>query len=45
MIRPDQLTGPNITMSIIGKMLGAFVIWWIVRQKMEGAPKRPSAET
>lgn len=35
MIRPDQLTGPNITMSIIGKMLGAIVIWWIVRKKWE----------
>jgi len=35
MIRPDQLTGPNVTMSIIGKMLGAIVIWWFVRQRME----------
>ena len=31
-IRPDQLTAPNITMSIIGKMFGALVIWWIVRR-------------
>ncbi len=38
MIRPDQLTGPNVTMSIIGKMLGAVVIWWIVKRKFE----RPS---
>jgi len=35
MIRPDQLTGPNVTMSIIGKMLGAVVIWWIVRSRFE----------
>ncbi len=35
MIRPDQLTLPNITMSIAGKMLGAIVIWWIVKSKME----------
>ncbi len=35
MIRPDQLTGPNITMSIIGKMVGAIVIWWIVRSRFE----------
>ena len=35
MIRPDQLTGPNVTMSIIGKMLGAIVIWWIVRQSLD----------
>lgn len=35
MIRPDQLTGPNITMSIIGKMVGAIVIWWIVRKRFE----------
>lgn len=39
MIRPDQLTGPNITLSIIGKMFGAVVIWWIIRNRMEkGAP-------
>ena len=37
MIRPDQLTGPNVTMSIIGKMLGAIVIWWIVRSRFEKA--------
>ena len=35
MIRPDQLTLPNVTMSIIGKMVGAIVIWWIVKKKME----------
>jgi len=37
MIRPDQLTGPNITMSIIGKMVGAVVIWWIIRSRFEEA--------
>jgi len=35
MIRDGMLTGPNITMSIIGKMLGAVVIWWIVRSRFE----------
>jgi len=35
MIRPDQLTLPNVTMSIIGKMVGALIIWWIVRSRME----------
>lgn len=37
MIRPDQLTLPNVTMSIAGKMLGAVVIWWIVKSKMENS--------
>ena len=35
MIRPDQLTGPNVTMSILGKMVGAIVIWWIVKNRFE----------
>lgn len=35
-IRPDQLTLPNVTMSIAGKMLGAVVIWWVVKKRMEG---------
>jgi len=35
MIRPDQLTVPNVTMSIIGKMAGALVIWWIIRQTLD----------
>ena len=35
MIRPDQLTLPNVTMSIIGKMVGAVVIWYIVKKAME----------
>lgn len=33
-IRPEQFTLPNITMSIIGKMFGALVIWWIIRKKL-----------
>lgn len=33
MIRDGQFTVPNIVMSIGGKMLGAFVIWWFVRQR------------
>ena len=32
MIRPDQLTVPNVVASIAGKMVGALVIWWIVRR-------------
>lgn len=35
MIRDDMLTAPNIIMSIIGKMVGALVIWWIIKRKME----------
>jgi len=35
MIRPDQLTGPNISMSIIGKMVGAIVIWYLVKTRFE----------
>lgn len=38
MIRDNQLTGPNITMSIIGKMVGAVVIWWIVKKRLEQPP-------
>ena len=34
-IRDDMLTGPNVTMSIIGKMVGAIVIWWIIRRKLD----------
>ena len=30
-IRPDQFTMPNVTMSIIGKMAGALVIWYLLR--------------
>lgn len=35
MIRDNQLTVPNVTMSIAGKMLGALVIWWIVRRTID----------
>jgi len=48
-IRPDQLTLPNITMSIAGKMVGALVIWWIVRRvesrsfPRSSAPAHPSS--
>jgi len=34
-IRDGMLTGPNITMSIFGKMIGAIVIWWLIRRKLE----------
>ncbi|MEM7729739.1 MAG: hypothetical protein AAF311_10750 [Pseudomonadota bacterium] len=34
-IRDGQLTLPNIVMSIGGKMLGALVIWWLIRRTME----------
>ena len=37
-IRPDQLTLPNITLSIAGKMAGALVIWWIVRKVERSRP-------
>jgi len=30
-----QLTAPNVTMSIIGKMVGAIIIWWLVRTRLE----------
>jgi len=40
LIRPDQLTGPNVTMSIIGKMVGALVIWWIIRRQLENKSTR-----
>ncbi len=31
-IRPDQFTMPNVTMSIIGKMVGAIIIWYILKR-------------
>ena len=34
-IRNGMLTMPNIAMSIIGKMIGALVIWWLIRRTME----------
>ncbi len=33
MIRPDQFTLPNIVMSIGGKMVGAFIIWYFIRRR------------
>ena len=39
-IRDGMLTGPNVTMSIIGKMVGALVIWWIVRRSFEKTSTR-----
>ncbi|HHI89109.1 MAG TPA: hypothetical protein ENK01_04065, partial [Hellea balneolensis] len=33
MIRPDQFTLPNIVMSIAGKMIGALVIWHLLKRK------------
>jgi len=44
MIRPDQLTGPNITMSILGKMVGAIVIWWIIRKRFENKVPKAANE-
>jgi len=32
-IRDNQFTLPNVTMSITGKMLGALVIWMILRRR------------
>lgn len=34
-IRDGQFSLPNITMSISGKMIGALIIFWIVRQRYE----------
>ncbi|ADM08597.1 hypothetical protein PB2503_02602 [Parvularcula bermudensis HTCC2503] len=31
----DIFTWPNVMMSIAGKMVGALVIWWIIRTRME----------
>lgn len=40
-IRDAQFTLPNITMSIVGKMAGALVIWWLIRQR-EQRLERPT---
>ena len=37
MVRGGMFTMPNIVMSITGKMIGAVVIWWIVKKRLEGA--------
>lgn len=34
-IRDNQFTLPNVLMSIGGKMVGALVIWWIIRKTIE----------
>lgn len=34
-IRDAQFTLPNIVMSVGGKMVGALVIWWLIRQRLE----------
>lgn len=34
-IRDAQFTWPNIIMSVGGKMIGAIVIWWLIKQRME----------
>lgn len=34
-IRDNQFTLPNIMMSIGGKMIGALVIWWLIRRTLE----------
>lgn len=35
-IRDAQFTWPNVIMSVGGKMVGALVIWWIIRRRLEG---------
>ena len=34
-IRDAQFTVPNVVMSVGGKMFGAVIIWWLIRQRME----------
>ncbi len=34
-IRDAQFTIPNVVMSVGGKMVGAVIIWWLIRQKFE----------
>lgn len=34
-IRDAQFTLPNIIMSVGGKMVGAVIIWWLIKQRME----------
>lgn len=38
-VMAPQFTLPNVTMSIIGKMFGALVIWWFLKQR----EKRPQS--
>ena len=42
-IRPGMFTLPNISMSIIGKMIGALVIWWLIRKTIEQGDQEASA--
>lgn len=44
-IRGGMFTGPNITMNIIGKMVGAIVIWWIVRRSFEDKSTRENVKS
>lgn len=34
-MRSGQLSTPNIIMSVGGKMVGALIIWWLIRQRLE----------
>lgn len=34
-IRDGQFTMPNIVTSVGGKMIGALIIWWIIRRRLE----------
>lgn len=34
-IRDAQFTLPNVVMSVGGKMVGAIVIWWLIKQRLE----------
>jgi len=34
-IRDAQFTVPNVVMSVGGKMFGAIIIWWLIKQRME----------
>ena len=34
-IRDAQFTIPNVVMSVGGKMVGAVIIWWLIRRRME----------
>ena len=34
-IRDGQFTLPNIVTSVSGKMIGALIIWWIIRRRLE----------
>ena len=34
-IRDAQFTVPNVVMSVGGKMVGAIIIWWLIKQRLE----------